>query len=126
MSNDGTIDSWELVSALRSLPDEWLVDVLTEVFERRRPYPDDGTAADARYYLGIAERDRDERTGAWTGPAEHVAVAYADPAHRSGPGDAGPDWGLCQEGTCDSCGIGLLSNRKQVRCPLCGAARYLT
>lgn len=124
MSNDGTIDSWELVSTLRSLPDEWLVDVLTDVFQRRRPGPDDGTAPDARYYLGVVDRDRDEHTGAWTGPAEHAAVAYA--AHRSGPGDVGPDWGLCQEGVCDSCGVDLLSNRKQVRCPLCDAARHLT
>jgi hypothetical protein len=123
MSNNGaTTEAWELAGALRSLPDEWLVEVLTEVFARRRPYPADG----ARYYLAVVDRERDERTGAWAGPAEHAAVAYADPAHVGGPGDVGPDWGLCQGGSCDSCGIELLSNRKHVRCPLCDAARYLT
>jgi hypothetical protein len=112
-----------LAQELRLLPDEWLVAVLRQVFAERRPQPEDDSSRN-RYFLGRAVISRDPRTGARTGPPEYEAVGHPD---RDYHGDGvGPDWGLCQSGTCASCSVAVVSNQKRVCCPLCDGSAYLT
>ncbi|MFG1948888.1 hypothetical protein [Nonomuraea sp. NPDC048826] len=113
-----TFTPYELLSHLRSLPDEWLTYLLRQVFEQRRPHDD------SRYFLAVSSRDRDPASGRWGGPAGCTAVAYPDPAHYDDLLDV--DWGLVQHGNCGRCQVELAGSRKHVLCPICDEPAYLT
>jgi hypothetical protein len=87
-----------LVERLRRLPIAELVAVLGEVFDTRRPSPEDSAFCRNRFFLGIASSDLEsdgcepERWGPW----EIEAVAYPDPAHYGGGlGPESGDRALC-------------------------------
>ncbi|SET23926.1 hypothetical protein SAMN05421811_102477 [Nonomuraea wenchangensis] len=116
-----SLDPYTLVTHLRSLPDEWLTHLLRQVFEARTPEDAPGS----RYFLAVATRERDPRTGRWAGPPGYTAVAYPDAAHYGGD-RRDVDWGLVQSGGCARCRVSLAGSRKRVRCPICDEPAYLT
>jgi hypothetical protein len=116
----------DAIQYLSSLPVERLVDILRRVFAVKQPAPEESAFCRNRFYLGTAwsylESDEGEppRWGSW----EFDAVAYVDQAQY---GDGlGPDYGLCQGGSCETCGISTRSNVKQGLCPICAAHVYMT
>ncbi|MEV0233508.1 hypothetical protein [Nonomuraea sp. NPDC050786] len=119
-----TLNPYALVTHLRSLPDEWLMYLLRQVFEQRRPYGDEDDSRGNRYFMAVASRDRDPRSGQWSGQIDHIAVAYPDPEHDEDPLDV--DWGLVQHGGCGRCQVRLTGSRKHVRCPICDEPAFLT
>src|SRR5690606_10931247 len=106
---------YELVTHLRSLPDEWLMYLLRQVFEQR---------GEERYFMAVSSRERDPVSGQWSGRTDYTAVAHPGPEHYDDPLDV--DWGLVQHGSCAGCQVSLAGSRKHVRCPLCGEPAYLT
>ena len=115
-----------LSEQLARLPVEELVAVLRDVFAARLPFPEEAAFCRSRFYLGTAHSDLLSDPGAaeaW-GPWQTDAVAYPNPAEW---GDSlGPDYGLCQAGTCMGCGTAVRSNVKGGVCPVCGAAVWMT
>ncbi|GII05063.1 hypothetical protein [Planobispora takensis] len=129
---DDAADPYTLVEELRMLPEEWLADLVREVFERRRPRDgEDGAVGDRcflavgdRCFLAVSSRSRDARTGTWTGEVEYTAVAHPDRDHYDDP--TGTGWGFVQSGACGRCRVRLTSSHKNVRCPVCDGPAYLT
>lgn len=120
------MDQQCVIEYLRQLPDEELVAVLQGVFADRQPCPEEAAFCRNSFFLGIAFSDLEsadrepKRWGAW----DVEAVAYPDPTVYRG--SLGPNWGLCQSGTCGSCGVNVRSNVKQGLCPICKAAVSMT
>jgi hypothetical protein len=123
------MDRQPLIEHLCKLPVEELVDVLREVFGRRQPAPEEASFCRNHFFLGVATSqldadELDEDPAEEWGPWWTSIVAYPD---TSVWGESlGPDYGLCQEGTCITCGNTVVSNVKQAICPVCGTAVYLT
>ncbi len=120
------MDRQRLTDDLCQLPIEELVAVLQGVFAARQPAPEEASYCRNRFFLGTAWSYRTSDDGQpekWE-PWSTDLVAYPD---SSSWGDSlGPDWGLCQEGTCGSCGNVVRSNVKQGLCPLCQTPVFMT
>ena len=116
----------DAVQYLSNLPDERLVDVLRRVFVVKQPAPEESAFCRNRFYLATAWSylESDEGEPQRWGPWQFQAVAYVDPAEWGE--SLGPDYGLCQEGSCGTCGTRVRSNVKQGLCPICGARVYMT
>ena len=113
------------IEYLQTLPVEEFVAVLQQVFQNRQPAPEEATYCRNCFFLGTAwsdlesEKDEPTRWGPWT----IESVAYPNQEFNVG---LGPNYGLCQVGTCGACGIEVRSNVKQGLCPICGAEVYMT
>jgi hypothetical protein len=122
------VDTTGLITELQSLPDEVLIEVLKAVFAVRQPNPEEARYNHNGFFLGTFSRiaDDDEAedgTLVWTAPWEIHAVAYIDHQRYA---TGGPDWGFCQFGTCQTCGIAVRSNGKEGHCPICATPVYMT
>jgi hypothetical protein len=111
---------------LSELPVEELVAVLRKVFETRQPMPEEASFCRNRFFLGIAwsellsDRGEPETWAPW----RVEAVAYPDPSEYGE--SLGPDYGLCQEGTCATCSVAVRSNVKHGLCPVCNSSVYMS
>ncbi len=119
-----------VVELLTTLPDEDLLAVLQAVFKVKRPNPEEDAYNQNCYFLGSASRLLASEEGEperWE-PWEIEAVAYIDRAAYPNIllDDNGPDYGFCQGGTCQSCGMTVRSNVKHGICPICGNKVYMT
>ncbi|MBW3636380.1 MAG: hypothetical protein KY445_07940 [Armatimonadetes bacterium] len=117
----------ELAKQLAQLGDLELREVLFEVFQTRRPNPEEDKYSYNRFFLGTAAISDETRLGepaAQKGRAEISAVAYID--RELCPETLGPDWGFCQFGTCSACKTTVRSNYKNGICPVCGAKVGMT
>ncbi len=116
----------QIAEFLSGLPVERLVSILRTVFDVTHPAPAEAAHCRSRFFLGAAWSHLDSDNGEpdrW-GPWELEAVAYVDPAEY---GDGlGPDYGLCQEGTCQVCGTRVRSNVKHGLCSICGGPAHMT
>lgn len=109
-----------------------MIAVLRDVFLRRQPAPEESTYCRNRFFLGTAwSQLESNETAESIKDSERVwepwtinAVAYPDPAEYSD--GLGPDWGLCQEGTCGDCGNIVRSNVKKGLCSICDNKVYMT
>jgi hypothetical protein len=116
----------ELIERLKSLPDAEFLAILQEVFRWRQPNAEENGYNRNHYFLGTASSLREsddgepERWASWS----IEAVAYID--RDVYPEGAGPDWGYCQFGTCQSCQIHVRSNVKNGICPICGSNVYMS
>ncbi|GII77365.1 hypothetical protein Sru01_23470 [Sphaerisporangium rufum] len=119
-----TPSRYALVRQLRSLPDEWLMHLLWQVFEQRRPPGGEDDRSGGRYFAGVSSRDRDPGSGRWSGQVDHLAVARPDPRHYDDPLDG--DGSLVQSGACRRCQARLAGSHKHVICPICDEPGYLT
>lgn len=120
------MDRQRIAECLLQLKDEELVAVFRNVFSDRLPSPEEAGHCRNRFFLGTAwsyrqsDEDEPERWGPW----QIDAVAYPNPTVW---GDSlGPNYGLCQAGTCGGCGLTVRSNVKEGICPICGDAVYMT
>ncbi len=116
----------DAIKYLSNLPDERLVAVLRRVFAVKQPAPEEAACCRNRFYVGTAWSDLESDEGEpqrW-GPWKLDAVAYVD--SREYGDDLGPDYGLCQAGSCQSCGTRVRSNVKHGLCPICGGPAYMT
>lgn len=113
---------------LLALPQADLLQLLTEVFDSRLPYPDDVAWNQSTFFLGIATREllsgKDE-AGRW-GNWRIGAACPPDPSAYGGKEEKSADDCLFQHGTCGVCGTDLSSHRKIGLCPICGSRVLLT
>jgi hypothetical protein len=116
----------DAVQYLGNLPVERLVAVLRRVFAAKQPAPEEAAYCRNLFYLGTASSVdlSDEGEPPRWEPWELNAVAYVDLDHWDN--EFGPDYGLCQEGSCPSCGTRVCSNVKRGICPICGSRIYMT
>jgi rubrerythrin len=124
--SDLTDEETRALHALREMSDDRLLQVLTAVFKPRLPFAASAEFMKSRFFVGVATSDLlsepdevTERWSAWT----TCAIAECDQEHYAGR-FGGID--LCQEGTCDQCGITLLSTAKNAICPICDSKARLT
>jgi hypothetical protein len=116
----------DCIEYLSNLPVERLVAVFRQVLAVKVPAPEEAAFCRSRFYLGAAwssfESDdgASQRWGSW----ELDAVAYVD--SREYGDEFGPNDGLCQEGSCQSCGTRVRSNVKHGICPICEGPAYMT
>ena len=126
LTEEAHVDRQRITDYLRQMKVEELVAVLRDVFADRQPAPEEATFCRNRFFLGTAWSDLQSAEGEperW-GPWQTDAVAYPNATKY---GDSlGPDYGLCEEGTCGGCGLAVRSNVKQGLCPVCGVAVYMT
>lgn len=109
----GIVNKNDVVEFLTELPMAEMVAVCESVFTARTPFP--GEPGEDRFCLAISSRRQQT--------CQLEAVAYVN--REKYQLTNGPDFGLCQSGTC-VCGITLRSNVKHARCPACAANVYLT
>lgn len=116
----------KVIEYLRQSPVEELVAVLQAVFKDRQPAPEEESFCRNRFFLGTAwsELESDEGQPHRWGPWDVDAVAYPDPDEYGE--SLGPDYGLCQSGTCTGCGFEVRSNVKRGLCAICGAGVNMT
>jgi hypothetical protein len=116
----------DAIQYLNTLPDERLVAILRRVFAVKQPASQEAAYCRNRFYLGTAWSDLEsgESEPQRWGPWELEAVAYVD-AFEQGD-DLGPDYGLCQSGSCLACGTRVRSNVKHGLCPICDGQVYMT
>jgi hypothetical protein len=112
----------EIIAELQRMSVPELVSVFRDAFAPHHPGTRQSGVTDDRYILAVARRDVDPDRSQDDPPCTIEAVAYPDPAEY----DLGPDWGLCQQGTCRSCRIVVCSNVKRGTCPSCGSNVSLT
>src|SRR5665213_1112889 len=106
--NDSSVTNY-----LRELPVERLAAILQVVFQAKQPFPEEARFCRNRFYLGTATSDlesEEKEPERWS-PWVLKAVASVD--------QEGPDWGLCQSGSCGICGTEVRSNIKNAICPIC-------
>jgi hypothetical protein len=120
------MDRHQLTQHLLALSDADLLNVLEQVFQHRRPNPEEDHFNHNCYFLGTAsqmltsESDEPEIWGKW----EHEAVAYKN--RTAYPDTFEPNEGFCQFGTCQQCSTAVRSYVKKAICPICGTPVYLT
>ncbi|WP_373541332.1 hypothetical protein [Chamaesiphon sp.] len=115
----------ETIKYLSALSDEELREVLFEVFQIKRPNPEEDKYNHNRFFLGTAsilDESNPEQPERWGKPHLHVV---ADIDRSVSPSSLGPSWGFCQFGTCE-CGVNVRSNYKQGICPICSAKVSMT
>lgn len=97
-----------------------LREILFAVFQTRRPNPEEDKYNKNRFFLGTASSlvKMDEGEPGHSEPWKIEAVAYVD-KEEYGKNVLGIDWGLCQFGECQSCGVAVRSNLKYGVCPVC-------
>jgi hypothetical protein len=118
----------QVMNFLTGLPVEQLVSLLGSVFERTFPAPEERSYSRNHFFLGVADSIREsddgepERWGEWS----IAAVAYVNAAEYPAGWGLGPDYGLCQSGTCSVCETKSVSNNKAGLCAVCGTPVYMT
>lgn len=112
----------KVVEYLSQCSDPELREILFAIFQTRRPNPEEDKYNKNCFFLGTASsllESSDEEAEPWdTWKIE--AVAYVD-EEEYGEDVLGTDWGFCQFGECQFCGISVRSNLKHGVCPVCGS-----
>jgi hypothetical protein len=112
----------QILEYLSRCSDPELREILFAIFQTRKPNPEEDKYNRNCFFLGIASRllengaGEPEHWGSW----EIEAVAYVD-KEEYGEDVLGSEWGFCQFGECQSCGIAVRSNLKHGVCPVCSS-----
>lgn len=109
----------EIINHLQELPIEELIDILREVLPLQKTGTSTPSSRADRLILAVASRNLDPDCASEP-PCTLEAVAYPN------PDGLGPDWGLCQDGSCSTCRIPVCSNEKRGICPSCGNSVSMT
>lgn len=113
----------EIIKHLQQMSIEELVATLREVLPAQQTWTSTPNSRDDRLVLAVASKNIDPDR-ADESPCTLEAVAYPAPAECGD--ELGPDWGLCQDGTCPRCRIPVRSNVKRGTCPSCGESVSMT
>jgi hypothetical protein len=115
------ISKQQVIEYLSHCSDAEMRAVLQAVFQVRTPNPEEAHFNRNCYFLGAesstledAEEGEPER---WD-PYRIEAIAYVD-EEIYGVGRVGIDWGFCQFGECEQCGVSVRSDLKFGICPIC-------
>ena len=110
----------KIIEYLSGCSNPELREILFAVFQNRKPNPEEDEYNKNCFFLGTASKlleSNDEETERW-GNWKIKAVAYVD-REEYGEDELGTDWGFCQFGECQFCGISVRSNLKHGVCPVC-------
>ncbi|WP_223257383.1 hypothetical protein [Phormidesmis priestleyi] len=117
----------KIVGYLSRCSDRELRDILFAVFQVRRPNPEEDEYNKNCFFLGTASSLLENGKGEpkhW-GAYKIEAIAHVD-REECGENVPAIDWGFCQFGECQQCGIAVRSNLKHGVCPLCGSKVYMS
>lgn len=112
----------KIVAYLSRCSDPELREILFAVFQNRKPNPEEDEYNKNCFFLGTASSLLESNQGepAHWGTWRIEAVAYVN-QEEYGKDVLGPEWGFCQFGSCQSCGMEVRSNLKHGVCPVCGS-----
>ena len=117
----------KIVKYLLQCSDSELREILCAVFQIRRPNLEEDEYNKNCFFLGTAssllesKKEESEHWGTW----KIEAVAYVD-REEYGEDELGADWGFCQFGECQSCGVAVRSNLKNGVCPVCSSKVFMS
>ncbi len=117
----------KIVEYLSQCSNPELREILFAVFQSRRPNPEEDQYNKNCFFLGTSSsllqtgKGESEHSGSW----KIEAVAYVD-REEYGENVTGTDWGFCNFGECQSCGMAVRSNLKHGVCPVCSSKVFMT
>lgn len=117
----------KIVGYLSQCSSPELREILFAVFQTRRPNPEEDKYNKNCFFLGTAssllktDEVELEHSRSW----QIEAVAYVD-KEEYGEDVTGRDWGFCNFGECQSCGMAVRSNLKHGVCPICDSKVFMS